>query len=259
MNESESGEGREQLQLADALTRLALLLLGEKSLKRDLEQLARLACRLVTRCSGASVSMIVDGRPSTVATTDRVTLQLDMVQYDNDEGPCIAALGGEAVRIGFLPTDERFPHFAIGAADRRVLSVLSTPVEHQGEVVGSLNIYSRHERAFDDDDSSVALLIASEIANALAKSSVLGEGRDLRERLQRRHDSSVLVAEAQGVLMAIQRCSAEQAAQLIRRAADENDEPMMITAQRILASVDGGHAGQALDKATVPTSPEPDA
>jgi GAF domain-containing protein len=259
MNAHDSGEVPEELQLADALTRLALLLLGEKTLKRDLEQLARLVCRLVSGCSGASVSMIVDGRPSTVATTDRVTLQLDMVQYDHDEGPCIAALGGEAVRIGFLPADERFPNFAIGAADRRVLSVLSTPVEHQGDVIGSLNIYSREEQAFDKEDSSVAFVIASEIANALAKSSVLGEARDLREQLQRRHDSSVLVAEAQGVLMAIQRCSADQAARLIRRAADDNDEPMVVTAQRILESVDGGLAARGqLDEAAVPTATEPD-
>ena len=61
--------------------------------------------------------------------TDRVALQMDLVQYDNNEGPCITALTGETIRIGFAPTDQRFPHFAVGAADRRVLSVLSTPGE----------------------------------------------------------------------------------------------------------------------------------
>jgi GAF domain-containing protein len=181
--------------------------------------------------------MMIDGAPSTVATTDRVTLELDLVQYNDEDGPCITALGGEGVRIGFIPSDQRFPHFAIGAADRRVLSVLSTPAIDHGQVVGSLNMYSQRENAFDKQDRSTALVIAAEIATALVKSTVLDTAATMRERLQEQHDTAVLTSRAQGVLMAIHDCSAAQAGDLIRRAADENDEPVILTAERILSSV----------------------
>jgi GAF domain-containing protein len=181
--------------------------------------------------------MLVDGEPASVAVTDHVALELDMVQYRNDDGPCIAALGGEAVRIGFLPRDERFPHFAVGAADRRVLSVLSTPAIDHGEVVGSLNVYSRSQEAFDEHDRQTGLVMAGEIASALVKSAVLSDATELRERLQERHDTTLMVARAQGVMMAVQDCSAAQADDLIRAAAADNREPIIRTAERIVASV----------------------
>ena len=229
----------EEVRLTDVLTKLALSVLKEQSLKADLERLARLACRLITNCSGASISMLVEGQPSTVAVTDRVAVELDLIQYDNNDGPCIAALAGEAVRIGFIPTDQRFPHFAIGAADRRVLSVLSTPAIDHGKVVGSLNVYSNVEDAFGDDDRDAALIVAAEIAHALIKSSLLGKATQLRDQLQEQHDSATLVSRAQGVLMGLHECSQAQANELIRRAAESNQEGIVTVAERILASVEG--------------------
>ena len=88
--------------------------------------------------------MLIEGEPTTVAATDRLTLQRDLIQYDGGDGPCVKALGGEMIRIGFLEADQRFPHFAAGAADRRVNSVLSTPAIDHGQVVGSLDVYSHH-------------------------------------------------------------------------------------------------------------------
>jgi len=228
----------DEVRLADALTRLALSLFNEKSLKSDLERLARVACRLIDNCSGASVSMLVEGEPSTIAVSDRLALELDLVQYDHNEGPCIAALGGEAVRIGFIPADQRFPHFAIGAADRRVASVLSTPAIDHGNVVGSLNVYSQAEDAFGDDDRDTALIVAAEIAHALIKSAVLGEATRIRDQLQEQHDAATLVSRAQGLLMGLHDCSQAQADDLIRRAAETNHEPLAIVAERILSTVE---------------------
>ena len=227
----------DEVRLANVLTDLALALLSDKTLKADLERLARVACLMVSDCSGASVSMLVDGEPSTVAVTDRVALQMDLVQYDNNEGPCVTALTGEAIRIGYAPTDQRFPHFAIGAADRRVLSVLSTPAIDHGDVVGSLNIYSQRENAFDEQDRSTAAIIAAEIANALMKSTVLSTAHGIRDQLQEQHDELSMVSMAKGVLMSIHDCSLAQAADLIRNAASDNNEPLINTAERILDSV----------------------
>jgi GAF domain-containing protein len=223
--------------LAEALSSLAVALLGDKSLKADLERLAGLACRLIADCSGASISMLVEGKPSTVAVTDRVTLELDVAQYDGGDGPCVQALGGELIRIGHIPSDERFPHFARGAADRRVLSVLSMPAIDHGTVVGSLNLYSRQANAFDDGAQDTATVIAAEVAHALVTSAMIGKARTTRDKLQESYDESVLLSQAEGVLMALHQCSAAQAAQLIRNAADHNAERLIATAERIVTAV----------------------
>src|SRR3954447_22863276 len=230
------------LRLADVLARLGVVLLSETTLKADLDRLVRLGTTLMAACSGAAVSMLVEGQPTTVAVTDWVSLEIDVVQYENpDGGPCVTALGGERIRIGFIPQDERFPHFAIGAADRRVLSVLSMPAVDRGTVVGSLNLYSRRANAFDDDAQNIALVLAAEVANAVAKSALLSTAQQTRDELQEQHDESSLVSIAKGVLMVMQDCSAAQADDLIRNAADSNGERLIITAERILANTTVDH------------------
>ena len=64
--------------LAALLTDLAIAVFTDQSLKADLERLTRVACRLVPTCSGASVSMLIEGEPTTVAVTDSVSLELDL-------------------------------------------------------------------------------------------------------------------------------------------------------------------------------------
>jgi GAF domain-containing protein len=223
--------------LAALLARLAEALLTDRALKDDLDRLVRVVCRLLPECSGASVSMLVEGEPTTVAVTDRVAMQLDLAQYDHGEGPCISALGGETVRIGFIPQHERFPHFAIGAADQRVLSVLSTPAIDHGAVVGSLNLYSRTANAFDPHARDTARIFAAEIATALIRSVVLTSATNVRDQLQIEYDTSTLVARAQGALMAMNDCSVAQAVELLDRASAANDEDVVRTAERVLASV----------------------
>jgi GAF domain-containing protein len=226
-------EGR----LTEALTHLGTALLRDRELKDDLDRVTRLACRLLPQSSGASVSMLATGRPTTMATTDEVAVELDLIQYDASDGPCIAALGGQSVRIGFVQRDERFPHFAAGAADTRVRSVLSTPAIDHGMIVGSINIYSNAIDAFDDASRDVGTVLAAEVANAIAKSATLRRARDARQQLQQHYDEQTLVARAQGVLMSIEHCSAAQARNLISNAASEHGERLAQTAERILANV----------------------
>jgi GAF domain-containing protein len=138
-----------------------------------------------------------------------------------------------------LRDDERFPHFAVGAADQRVVSVLSTPIRYDDATIGTLNIYSREADAFSDTDQTTANLICAQAANALAKSELFSEAKTIRARLQAEYDERSLIACAQGVLMALEDCSTDQALHLIHHAADANAEPLIVTAQRILdAAID---------------------
>jgi GAF domain-containing protein len=236
----------EQFRLSTVLADLAVALLRQTTLKADLERLVRLATNLINGCCGASVSMIVEGEPTTVAVTDRVSLEIDLVQYDGGVGPCVVSLGGEMIRIGYIPADERFPHFAAGAADRRVLSSLSVPAIDHGTVVGSLNLYSRQPDAFDGEPQNTALVIAAEVANAVAKSALLRTAQTTRDELQEQHDESALVSMAKGVMIAVHECSEAAAENLLRNAADHNGEALIRTAERILATTqqDAPEAGE---------------
>jgi GAF domain-containing protein len=227
----------EQSSLTRALVELSAILFSQQSMNEDLERLVRICSHVIPHTSGVSVSMLIDGEPRTVAVTDRVSMELDLVQYDNSEGPCLKALGGPTVRIGYIPHNEEFPHFAIGAADRRVVSSLSIPVRHEGQVIGSLNLYSQVPHAFDARSEEAALVFAAEVALAIVASDLFRQAKALRINLQQAHDDAASVSQAEGVLMGIHRCTAAQAHTLIDSAADANHETLAAVAERILETV----------------------
>jgi GAF domain-containing protein len=230
-------ESYERDRLTQALIDLSAILFTQQSMNEDLERLVRICAQVVPHTSGVSVSMLIDGEPRTVAVTDQVTLELDLVQYDNSDGPCLKALGGPIVRIGYIPHDEEFPHFAIGAADRRVVSSLSLPVRHEGRVIGSLNMYSHVPHAFDARSEEAALVFAAEVALAIVASDLFKQAKAVRLNLQQVHDQDASVSQAEGVLMGIHSCTAAQAHTLIQSAADANHETLAQVAERILETV----------------------
>jgi GAF domain-containing protein len=223
--------------LMEAMASLSASLLSERSLKEDLDRLLKLTCQLIPVCAGVSVGLLVEGAPTTVAESDRLALELDLVQYDEGEGPCLLALNGHTVRVGIVASDDRFPHFAVGAADRRVQSVLSLPVSYQDTVVGTINIYAREPDAFGLDDEDVATVFAAEAGALIHGSRLYDKARRSIDRLQHEHEDQTQVSRAQGVLMTLEACTAEQALGLIRNAAAANAEPIVRAAERILEAV----------------------
>jgi GAF domain-containing protein len=233
-------------QLRTALAELALAVFTSRSLSENLGRLVGVACRLIPACASGSVALLVDGRPTTAAITDHLAIELDVAQYDAGDGPCLTALGGQTVRFAVLEESERFPHFAVGAADRRIRSVLSTPIRHDDGIIGTLNLYSRHVDGFDEQAQRVADVTAAEAGTAIITSRMYEQARQRRDELQALHDEEAQISQAQGVLMAIQLCSAEQAISLLDHAVDATGEDLVHVARRILDEVnrqptDGAH------------------
>jgi AmiR/NasT family two-component response regulator len=108
------------------------------------------------------------------------------------------------------------------------------PVIHRNDVVGTLNLYSHQPNAFDDTAEHVARVTSGQAAAAIARSDVLTFAQQRRDQLQAHYDEAALVARAQGVLIAIQHCSAEQAHNLLRHAARTNRAALVSIAERIL-------------------------
>ena len=73
--------------LTGALMSLTNSLRGRNGVKHPLQPIVRLDTQLIDGCSGESIALLVEGEPTSVAVTDRVTLEVDLVQYDNNEGP----------------------------------------------------------------------------------------------------------------------------------------------------------------------------
>ena len=221
------------------LNDLALRLLTESSLRGDLDRLIRLTCDTIPPCCAASIAVIIDGRPSTVAVNDHVALELDLAQYEHREGPCLDALHGRPIRVDVLATDERFTHFARGVADHRVNSVLSMPITRHDDVIGTLNLYADDVNAFGDADADTARVAAAQAAHAIVRSEFAAGAHELRDRLQAAYDGAALTARAEGILIALHACSSDQARHMLENATAATGSTLVATAQRVLDAAGG--------------------
>src|SRR5436305_14414863 len=130
--------------LVSALQQLAEVLQTQSTLGGALAGIAEAATESVPGCDAATIAISIEGRPATAAMTARIALELDMVQYDTGEGPCLTTFRTmNMVRLNLAEKDEPFPHFAVAARRQGVRSVLSVPASWGTEVVGTWNPYSR--------------------------------------------------------------------------------------------------------------------
>src|SRR4051812_16013623 len=114
--------------LVGALQRLAEVLQTQRTLGGALAGIAEAATLSVPGCDAATIAISVEGRPATAATTARVALELDMVQYDAGDGPCLTTFRTmSSMRLDLTEPDDSFPHFAVAAKSRGVCAVLSVP------------------------------------------------------------------------------------------------------------------------------------
>ena len=220
--------------VASALEQLAAVLQSQRTLGATLAGIAETAVLTVPGCAAASVALSVEGRPATAAATGRVALELDLVQYDTDEGPCLTSFRTvETLRLDVVEKGEAFPHFARAAETRGVLGVLSLPATWTGEVVATLNLYSR-QGPFDESAVSVGAVLAAQVAIAVSRSPEYAAARAAVEGAQRQTDDRADVGLATGLLMVNQGCSREQAEGLLAQAAEHEERTILQIAHRII-------------------------
>jgi GAF domain-containing protein len=219
----------------EKLSRVTRLLSTQRTLPARLEAVVAIVKRTVPNCDSAGIVLLIDGEPTSVAVTDRMTIEVDLVQYDTGEGPCLAALEeGHVVRIDILEKDSRFTRFAPGALDQGLRSVLSTPLEVNGHNVGALNMYSVQANAFDDATEEAVRPIAGYAAEVISTSPLYAYSLDMVDGLLEDLETRALIEQATGVLMATERETNVHALDRLRKLALGSGESLRTVAQWVI-------------------------
>jgi GAF domain-containing protein len=220
--------------LVDTLRQLAEVLQTQRTLGAALAGIAEASTVSVPGCDAASIAISIAGRPATAAVTARVALELDMVQYDTQDGPCLTSFHSmRTVRVNLLEQGDIFPHVSQAAQQKGFRGILSVPATWGDEVVATLNLYSR-SGPFDESAESVASVLAAQVAIAVSRSPEFAAARGVVEQAQRDAEDDADINMATGLLMVNESCSAEQAAGLLRHAANQDERTILEIAQRIL-------------------------
>jgi GAF domain-containing protein len=220
----------------ERFARVNKLLRTQRTLPAKLETVVAIAKRTVPNCDGAGIVLMIEGRPTTAAVSDRLALEIDLVQYDTGQGPCLAAIEeSHVVRIDILERDERFSHFAPGALDLDLESVLSMPLAVENTVVGALNLYSRRPNAFDHEAEQAAQPLAQQAAELIATSPLYAYSLDMVDGLLESLEDQAVIAQAAGVIMVIESRTSEEAMDQLRTLALDRGTSMREVADSIIA------------------------
>jgi transcriptional regulator with GAF, ATPase, and Fis domain len=197
------------------------------------ERISRAAVDTVDGCDHAAISVIHRrGAIETVGATDDVPHQVDAIQYEVDQGPCVNAITEhEIFLIDDLTTDERWPPFSHRAAEQTgVRSMLSFRLFLEADTYGALNLYSRRVKAFDEHACAVGTVLAAHAAIAMKGA----REHDRAEHLEHALASNREIGMAVGVLMARGGRTKEQAFAVLQRASQHLNRKLHDVAAEIV-------------------------
>jgi GAF domain-containing protein len=135
------------------------------------------------------------GKIETMAATDPLVYELDRVQYELREGPCVQAIETDPVIVvNNLRHDQRWPRYIPRAVEQGVRSQLGLRLYVEKETLGGINVYSTSSDEISEETQHLAELFAAHAALALGR---IRREEDLNTALASRK----LIGQAIGIVM----------------------------------------------------------
>lgn len=229
-------------EVLDALQKLSFLLESEDVLEQTLNRVVELSVAVLPGCDAAGITRRIGGNDTTVATSDEYALEIDKLQYDSNQGPCLQALtDSEFYKIDAVSEESRWPEFCHRASEKGFGSSLSFPLNQDESPPGALNIYARTERAFDDTAIGVAEVFAKQAKVALHNAQIYTAACRLSNQLNEALESRDRIGQAKGILMEREGLTDQEAFDMLRTISQNTNVKIRDIAQRLIKEKADGH------------------
>jgi len=224
-------------ELTQDISDFRLLANTQLTLAAKLAAVAELIRRADVGCDWVSIALVVEGTVTTAASTGATAVEVDLVQYRQREGPCLNAVRDRTdVRVDVLGSDERFVHFAPGAIELGVESVVSIPLMAGDAVVGSTNLYSASPQGFEDQAVQKVRPLTDYAAELIAYSPLYAASLQLVDHVATVMAETDTINQSVNVLAGRTGRSTEEAQAELRRLADQGGLSLVEAARTILGS-----------------------
>jgi GAF domain-containing protein len=218
-------------QYATAVASAARAIGSHSGLDETLRSIAEAASRSVPGFTHAGISTIDrHGVIETRAATDPLVRELDRIQYELGQGPCVSAMREQAVvSVPHARHDQRWPDYMPQALKHGLRSQLAVRLflDDTGSM-GGLNLYSTESEEIDPDAENIADLFAAHAAIALQK---VGEIEHLNEALRSRQ----VIGQAIGIVMERYGVDNDAAFAFLLRASSHGNIKLRDVAERLVA------------------------
>jgi len=217
---------------------LAALLLSTESFDELLRGVAELAVRVVDGAVTASITLADRGRVITVAAADAGAMQIDQHQYEQNSGPCLDALrSGSVVHVADVRREPLGGELSTVMLSHDVTGALAIPLMARDGAVGALNLYSGAGTGFDERDQRLARSLATHAAVALTAALRTYDQVSLTDNLRIALSSRSVIDQAIGIVMGRERCSADEAFDVLRKVSQQRNTKLRHVATEIVTAV----------------------
>jgi hypothetical protein len=210
---------------------LGFVPVSRQDVRSVVAEVAERAADVVGVPAVASVTLVSDGPPRTVAASADLALRLDTVQYREGAGPCLhAARSGGPVGV-MSDDDSRWPVFSTALTEAGCDSVWSHPLP-LAPAVGSLNLYlpSGVDPGRRETAASLAEAAAVPVANVWLYEDAVRRTDNLRAALE----SRAVIEQAKGILMERMKVTADGAFDTLVRVSNETNTKLRDVAQAVV-------------------------
>lgn len=158
------------LPIAEAMQAAARALEAEGSVTETLDGIVQAAIQAIPGVTDAGISQVYrGGRIETLAASGDLAREIDKVQYELREGPCVELLESEdqVMQVDDLSDRSRWPNFAPQVEKLGARSWMAYRLYTSQDSMGALNLFSTEPHAFDEQTQEIAALLAAHAAVAL--------------------------------------------------------------------------------------------
>lgn len=234
---SPDADAQRAVAVQTAFEQLGRIAFAEHSLESVVRTVTELAAGVLPGKPITSVTIVHDERPSTVASSGRLAVDLDQVQYRLRSGPCLsAATTGRHSEIPDTGRDDQWPEFSAHALRAGCHSVLSFPLPVQEKVCGALNIYAGHRTTADQETRDMLTRFASYAVVPVSNMYLYEAAAERIEHLETALDSRAVIDQAKGILMERFALTPDQAFQALTRVSMETNTKVRDVAARFVAT-----------------------
>jgi GAF domain-containing protein len=233
----------------------------ERGLARTLQQVTDGAKQLF-RADAAGLMLIdAEGQLRWASASDQTAQIVENEQERLAQGPCAVAFSQRLpAAIRNIHTEPDWAEFTQVLVSEGVCAALSVPVELDGGIIGTLDIYARDPRDWDPSEVAALQAYAGLMASLLSAATTAQVKGRLADQLQAALEHRWLIEQAKGVIMGREQVDAQAAFERLRGAARSSTRRLADVAKEVTAGqplpadrrkLAKARAGQAKDRETV--------
>jgi hypothetical protein len=228
----------------ESVRQLQELLVGAGNSLEFLSGLSGLAAASMSAASGddieCAVTVKLRRRPATAAGSSDRAVELDHIEQAMGDGPCVRALAEMTpIMIDDVSKDQRWPAYNEELARHDVQSSLGVPLEITGDAKAALNFFATRPGAFTADVYDKALGFAAAAHSTLHLSVRINTAQNRAEDLEAAMENRTAINLACGVIMAQNRCSQEEAMEILTRVSSNRNRKLRDVARELIEQLSG--------------------